>query len=152
MKKYLIVLLCIILALSLGACGSDQNSTSGEGQLQPITVILDYMPNTNHTGLYAALDLGYYEEQGLDVRIIEPTEGAVLTLIAAGKGDFGVSYQEDVLTEDEQFVLSEFYCGGDARQTDAVGNICERFHIERSSAYNKKNRALARLALLLYGK
>ncbi|HHU17384.1 MAG: ABC transporter substrate-binding protein [Anaerovoracaceae bacterium] len=96
MKKYLIVLLCIILALSLGACGSDQNSTSGEGQLQPITVILDYMPNTNHTGLYAALDLGYYEEQGLDVRIIEPTEGAVLTLIAAGKGDFGVSYQEDV--------------------------------------------------------
>ena len=58
----------------------------------------------------------------------------------------------DALTEDEQFVLSEFYCGGDARQTDAVGNICERFHIERSSAYNKKNRALARLALLLYGK
>lgn len=41
---------------------------------------------------------------------------------------------------------------GEARQTDAVGNICERFHIERSSAYNKKNRALARLALLLYGK
>jgi len=58
----------------------------------------------------------------------------------------------DALTEDEQFVLSEFYCGGDSRQTDAVGNICERFHIERSSAYNKKNRALARLALLLYGK
>lgn len=96
MKKYLIVMLCIILALSLAACGSDQNPTSGEVQLKPVTVILDYMPNTNHTGLYAALELGYYQEQGLDVRIIEPTEGAVLTLIAAEKGDFGVSYQEDV--------------------------------------------------------
>jgi hypothetical protein len=56
------------------------------------------------------------------------------------------------LTEDEQFVLNEFYCCSDASQTDAVYNICDRFNIERSSAYNKKNRALARLALLLYGK
>ena len=58
----------------------------------------------------------------------------------------------DTLTEDERFVLSEFYVNDDGKQIDAVGNICDRFHIERSSAYNKKNRALARLALLLYGK
>lgn len=58
----------------------------------------------------------------------------------------------DALNEDEQFVLSEFYRNLDLRQTDAIGNICDRFNIERSSAYNKKNRALARLALLLYGK
>ena len=38
------------------------------------------------------------------------------------------------------------------KQIDAVYNICERFNIERSSAYNKKNRALQHLALLLYGK
>ncbi|MEG1583535.1 MAG: ABC transporter substrate-binding protein, partial [Anaerovorax sp.] len=60
------------------------------------TVILDYVPNTNHTGLYAALDLGYYKEQGLDVKIIEPADSTTPTLIAAGKGDFGISYQEDV--------------------------------------------------------
>lgn len=58
----------------------------------------------------------------------------------------------DTLSEDERFVLSEFYVNDDGKQIDAVGNICDRFHIERSSAYNKKNRALARLALLLYGK
>lgn len=56
------------------------------------------------------------------------------------------------LTEDEQFVLSEFYMIEDQRQTDAVSNICDYFKIERSSAYNKKNRALERLTLLLYGK
>jgi hypothetical protein len=58
----------------------------------------------------------------------------------------------DALTDDERFVLSEFYLNDDGKQIDAVGNICDRFHIERSSAYNKKNRALAKLALLLYGR
>ena len=61
-----------------------------------MTVILDYVANTNHTGMYVALDQGYYEEQGLNVNIVEPTEGATATLVAVGKGDFGISYQEDV--------------------------------------------------------
>ncbi len=64
--------------------------------LEEVTVILDYVANTNHTGMYAALDLGYYEEEGLKVNIVEPTEGATATLVAVGKGDFGISYQEDV--------------------------------------------------------
>lgn len=63
---------------------------------EDVTVILDYVANTNHTGMYVALDQGYYAEAGLNVSIIEPTEGATATLIAVGKGDFGVSYQEDV--------------------------------------------------------
>jgi hypothetical protein len=58
----------------------------------------------------------------------------------------------NALTDDEQFVLWEFYNDNGSKQIDAIGNICDRFHIERSSAYNKKNRAVARLALLLYGK
>lgn len=73
-------------------------------QPEDVTVILDYVANTNHTGMYVALDQGYYEEEGLNVNIIEPTEGATATLIAVGKGDFGISYQEDVtvaLTSDD---------------------------------------------------
>lgn len=58
----------------------------------------------------------------------------------------------DELSEDERFVLTEFYLNEEQKQIDAVYNICEYFHIERSSAYNKKNRALQHLALLLYGK
>lgn len=58
----------------------------------------------------------------------------------------------DDLTEDEQYVLREFYMCDDGQQIDAVYNICDHFHIERSSAYNKKNRALDRLSTLLYGK
>ena len=76
--------------------GDGSESRGGTGALEEVTVILDYVANTNHTGMYVALDQGYYEEEGLQVRIIEPTEGATATLIAVGKGDFGISYQEDV--------------------------------------------------------
>ena len=64
--------------------------------LREITVILDWVPNTNHTGIYVARDQGYFREAGLDVEIIQPSEGGSADLIAAGKGDFGISYQEQV--------------------------------------------------------
>ena len=55
----------------------------------------------------------------------------------------------DALTDDERYVLSTFYNEGD--QTGSVYDICEHFNIERSSAYNRKNRAVAHLATLLFG-
>lgn len=55
------------------------------------------------------------------------------------------------LTEDERYVLEVFY-SEDERQTDSIYDICDRFHIERTSAYKKKNRALQKLVTLLYGK
>jgi len=57
----------------------------------------------------------------------------------------------DELSDDEQYVLTTIYWN-DGSQTGAVYDICDRFHIERSSAYNKKNRALEHLTTLLYGK
>lgn len=99
-KRILIISLCAVMIFVLAACGEKKEQTAkGDGtdaELTPVTVILDYVPNTNHTGLYAAKDLGYFEEQGLDVKIIEPADSTTATLIAAGKGDFGISYQEDV--------------------------------------------------------
>ena len=82
-----------------GASGTDsQGVLPAEGTDGPetVTVILDYVANTNHTGMFVALYQGYYAEEGLEGNIIEPTEGATATLMAVGKGDFGISYQEDV--------------------------------------------------------
>ncbi len=87
MKKALLLFWALLL-LPAAAVQADS--------LTPVTVILDYVVNTNHTGMYVALDKGYYRDAGLDVTIVEPTEGATATLIAVGKGDIGVSYQEDV--------------------------------------------------------
>ena len=89
MKKLLCAVLAALMALAMTAVAETD-------ELTDVTVILDFVPNTNHTGLYVALEKGYYAEAGLNVRIIEPTEGATNTLVAVGKGDFGVSYQEDV--------------------------------------------------------
>lgn len=93
-KKYAAVLAAAAVTVSMGmptAVFADE-----EQELKKVTVILDYVPNTNHTGMYVALDQGYYEEEGLDVEIVEPTDGATATLVAQQKGTFGISYQEDV--------------------------------------------------------
>jgi len=58
----------------------------------------------------------------------------------------------DSLTGDEQTVLELFYLTDDFKQIDAVLEICDRFCIERTSAYKKKDRALSHLSVLLYGK
>jgi len=94
-RKSMMVLALGALATGLiSGCGNDKQA-EGEKR-EPVTVILDWTPNTNHTGLYVALEKGYYEAEGLDVSIVQPSEGTTATLVAAGKGDFGVSYQEDV--------------------------------------------------------
>ena len=55
----------------------------------------------------------------------------------------------DALTDDERFILSEFY-RQDASKTEAVGNVCDKLHIERTCAYKRKDAALLRLTVLLY--
>ncbi|MCG9480057.1 MAG: ABC transporter substrate-binding protein [Actinomycetia bacterium] len=68
----------------------------GTEELREVTVILDWVPNTNHTGIYAARDQGYYRDAGLKVEIIQPSEGGSADLVAANQGEFGISYQEQV--------------------------------------------------------
>lgn len=93
-KKLAAVLGTAAMVMVMGCAVMADDAQSED--LKKVTVILDYVPNTNHTGMYVALDKGYYEEEGLDVEIIEPTDGATATLIAQQKGTFGISYQEDV--------------------------------------------------------
>ena len=61
-----------------------------------IRVLLDWTPNTNHTGLYVALDKGWFTEEGLNVTITPPPEDEALVLLAAGKAEFAVSFQESM--------------------------------------------------------
>ena len=96
-KKTISLLLTVSMSVVLFVgCGTKAESAKTEKPLKKVTVILDWIPNTNHTGLYVAKDKGFFKEEGLDVDIIQPAEGSTSTLIAVGKGDFGVSYQEDV--------------------------------------------------------
>jgi len=57
----------------------------------------------------------------------------------------------DAITEEEKYILKVFFTE-DGSKTDAVITIGEKLFIERSQVYRRKDKALARLALLLYGK
>lgn len=93
-KVFLILVVSILLCMWLSA--SIFAGSGGEKNLKKITVLLDWIPNTNHTGMYVAKEKGYYTEEGLSVDIIQPSEGGSAALIAAGQGEFGISYQEQV--------------------------------------------------------
>ena len=89
MKKFVIFLLTIAMVLGLAACG-------GTAAEEPITVVLDWTPNTNHTGIYVALANGYFEEAGLNVQVVQPPEDGAVALVASGKAQFGVSFQDSL--------------------------------------------------------
>ena len=58
---------------------------------------LDWYPNADHAGIYAAQAEGFFEEAGLEVELQQPSDpAAVLQLVAAGQSEFGVSYENEV--------------------------------------------------------
>ena len=89
----------LILPLIMLGCTSAPAKTSEqpapkETQKEKISIVLDWTPNTNHTGLYVAKDKGYFDEAGVDVEIVPPPEGSTTQLIGSGKGQFGISFQD----------------------------------------------------------
>ena len=61
---------------------------------ETVRIALDWTPNTNHTGIFVAKDLGFFEEAGLDVRIVEPGPTVAIHLVANDRAEFGIVSQE----------------------------------------------------------
>ena len=102
MKKLLALLLaCMMLTATLAACSSqqktDNTATADTAQKTKVTFVLDWTPNTNHTGLYVAKDKGYFDEAGIEVEIVQPPEDGAEALVGSGKAQFGVSFQDSML-------------------------------------------------------
>lgn len=132
MKKIMSFMLISALAFSmLVGCGAKKDAgktTTGtenteslqaseeEKELEKITFVLDWTPNTNHTGLYAAQKLGYFEEAGLEVEIVQPPEDGAVVLVASGKAQFGVSFQDS---------LAPALIEGDAIPVTAVASVIQ---------------------------
>ena len=95
-KRAALVAPLLIVAALVAACGCAVSpGTTTEGTA-PVKLMLDWVPNTNHTGVFVAVDKGYFEEVGLDVQIIEPGEVYPEAAVAGGAADFGISFQESV--------------------------------------------------------
>ena len=65
--------------------------------------MLDYFPNADHAGIYAAQAGGHFEQAGLDVAIRQPPDPAApIKQVAAGRVDLAISYEPEVLRARDQ--------------------------------------------------
>lgn len=101
MKKFMAVMLSACMAFSLCACGntaternSDATAEKSTKNSKTITMVLDWTPNTNHTGIYVAQEKGYFKEAGLDVSVIQPPDNGATDLVASGGAEFGIDFQD----------------------------------------------------------
>ncbi|QIN77555.1 pyrimidine biosynthesis enzyme [Rubrobacter marinus] len=95
----------LLLALSglcatLASCGGGpaaSSAGSGGGGPDAVTLTLDWYPNADHAGVYVAQERGFFEDENLEVEIQQPSDpAAVLQLVAAGRSEFGISYENEV--------------------------------------------------------
>ena len=94
-KKLLSLSLVSLMVFGLAGCGKDKgNKDSDDKSLTNVTLVLDWTPNTNHTGFYVALSEGYYEEEGLNVTIVQPPEDGATMVVASGDAEFDIDFQD----------------------------------------------------------
>lgn len=96
MRKSRVVTAVLMVALIMVLATACQNNNGQPAELKQVKVVLDWTPNTNHTGLYVAQAKDYFKAQGLDVEILLPGDAGVIQTVASGNAQFGVSYQEEL--------------------------------------------------------
>jgi putative hydroxymethylpyrimidine transport system substrate-binding protein len=100
--KWLSALLCVAAALVAAGCGEKEDALEPSGSKQ-VELMLDYFPNADHAGIYAAQAAGHFEEAGLEVEIREPPDPAApIKQVAAGRVDLAISYEPEVLRARDQ--------------------------------------------------
>ena len=86
-------LMMVFCLAGCGGSGSEEETQDG-ATAKDITFVLDWTPNTNHTGVYVADKLGYFEEAGLNVEIVQPPDDGAEAMVASGQAQLGVSFQD----------------------------------------------------------
>ncbi|MGI8844833.1 MAG: ABC transporter substrate-binding protein [Thermoleophilaceae bacterium] len=96
-RSSLVPLAVLCCAVALSACGEKQDALSPSGAKR-VELMLDYLPNADHAGIYAAKAGGDFEQAGLDVTIRQPPDPAApIKQVAAGRVDLAISYEPEVL-------------------------------------------------------
>ena len=97
------MLLAVGMIVAMTGCGGEEKgsvaSTESAGdapatETTDLTMVLDWTPNTNHTGLYVAQEKGYFSEAGLNVTIVQPPDDGAATMVASGDAQVGVEFQD----------------------------------------------------------
>ena len=100
MTRFALVL--IACAISLAGCGEKEDSLGPKGQTK-VSLMLDFFPNADHAGIYAAQAGGHFEDAGLKVDIRQPPDPAApIKQVAAGRVDLAISYEPELLRARDQ--------------------------------------------------
>ena len=93
MKTKLLLIPFMIALMLIVACGGNSTAQDEDAQL-----ILDWFPNSNHAGIFQAISDDQFTDQGINLEVVTPTDPtAIITAVATGQVDFGISYAADVL-------------------------------------------------------
>lgn len=77
-----------IAALALAGCG---DGGAEPGASKEATLVLDFQPNAVHSGIYRALERGYYSDRGVELTVREPSASTdAPKLLAAGRAQFAI--------------------------------------------------------------
>ncbi|KQQ00734.1 ABC transporter substrate-binding protein [Rathayibacter sp. Leaf185] len=94
-----------VVGLALTGCSAsgDSEGSGSSGDLTPVTLQLQWVAQAQFAGYYAAVDQGYYEDEGLDVTIAEGGGDIVpQDVLASGDADYAISWVPKVLGSIEQ--------------------------------------------------
>jgi putative hydroxymethylpyrimidine transport system substrate-binding protein len=92
-----VVAVAVACAALAAGCGEKEEPGHG-GEPEQFDLALDFYVNPDHVGIYQALERGYFEQAGLDVRPRVPSDPAApIKQVAAGQVDLAISYEPEVL-------------------------------------------------------
>jgi NitT/TauT family transport system substrate-binding protein len=124
MKKLRWLAILMVLAMIASACGGDDDGDGDEGgdetpateapaddgddgdltgELTPVGLQLQWFAQAQFAGYYAAVDQGFYEDEGLDVTILEGAVDIVpQQVVATGGAEFGIAWVPKALVSNEE--------------------------------------------------
>jgi putative hydroxymethylpyrimidine transport system substrate-binding protein len=101
-RRLLALALALAAAATLAACGERSEPTAAPKQ-KPLSLMLDFFPNADHAGLYAAIAQGDFAKAGIDLHVQTPSDPASpLKLLQAGRVDLAISYEPELLLARER--------------------------------------------------
>lgn len=99
MQKFKTLLLLSLLLIS-GCITKNHNQ---------LTIALDYSPNINYIGIYMAIHQGYYQQDNININLINAASISTEQLVITNQANLGVSYSENLLFSDTKLPLTSIY-------------------------------------------
>jgi putative hydroxymethylpyrimidine transport system substrate-binding protein len=102
MRRLTLMFACLVAALLVAGCGEREEKLGPSGE-RKLELMLDWVPNPDHAGIYSADGRGFFKNVGLSVSIRRPADpSAPIKQVAAGRVDLAISYEPEVLRARDQ--------------------------------------------------